>query len=91
MVMVVRNDDLNRSVVVRTGWDRDIDDHEKQNFYANYAQKFEDAFMEECEKYRIDPDICECNFDDLGSGIGDPVERAKKLVHRTLKRLKITS
>ena len=43
----------------------------------------------ECERLNLDPDYRECSIEDSAAGLGDPIIEAKKLVHRTMYRLRL--
>ena len=88
MVVALINDSSQKIRIVKTGWDAKQKD---SAFYEDYAKKFEEALMDLCEQLNIDPEICNCDIDMLTSGLGNPIEEAKKLVRRTIKRLRLTS
>jgi hypothetical protein len=89
MVVVMKNECNNKTFIVRTGWDVRRESVKNDGYYEDYGQKFEEAFLKECERREIDPDICGCSIEDLATGLGDPVIEARKLVYRTMRRLRL--
>lgn len=89
MVVVMKNECNNTTFIVRSGWDAKRISSKINNYYDSYGEKFEEAFLKECERLDLDPDYCECSVEDLASGIGDPIIEAEKLVHRTMRRLRL--
>ena len=85
----MKNECNNTTFIVRTGWDARRVSTKNEGYYEDYAQKFENAFLKECDRRGIDPDICECSIEDLATGLRDPEIEAKRLVYRTMRRLRL--
>lgn len=83
MVLNVRNV-TNDIVTIRTGYDCKSSNKIK---CSAWLEEYETNLMDLCDKYDIDPDMCECDIDDSGSVRKDARHMAKLAVRRTLRKL----
>ena len=73
--------------VLRTGWD--CHNSGNQDKYACWAEDFEREIELQCDRIGLDPETVGASIDDCGDLRKDPKETARRLVHKTAKRLRM--